>query len=265
MVESSRQPDGQPSAASSALPKIDTTTDLHAHPNRHGLPDSQFEAVEACPCCSPEKFFESIYECAEGDPTRVPWAECRPNPCLVEWMNREACQLVRPGARAVVIGCGLGDDLLELIRRGYDAVGIDVSPTAIRWAARRHSQHAERFIAADLMNLPARLVGRFDLAVEISTIQSVHPSLRRLIVGGIARTLTPRGTVMVLTRARDEADEMDMHDGPPWPLTRGELIDLFSAAGLCPHGELRQVPDPRPSSDDTEPRAWLMGTFVRCG
>ena len=40
---------------------------------------------------------------------------------------------MRRGSR-VVVGCGLGDDVAELLSRGYDAVGFDVSPTAIGWA-----------------------------------------------------------------------------------------------------------------------------------
>ncbi len=215
--------------------------------------------------CSAQQFFESIYECAEGDPTRVPWADCRPNPVLLAWLNREACHLVRPGSRAVVVGCGLGDDLVELTRRGYDAMGFDVSPTAVRWAARRHPHMSDRFLQADLLDLPARLVGRFDLVVEISTIQSVHPSFRRLVAAGIGRLVAPRGAVMTLARGRADNEELDPRDGPPWPLTKGELLALMSNSGLCPHGDICEVCDLRGGDAEQAPgRHWLLGTFVRC-
>lgn len=241
-------------------PKVDVPVDF-AGVHRPPAISPDGDAISQCPSCLPETFYESIYNCADGDASRVPWADCRPNPIFVEWMNREACHLVRPGSRAVVVGCGLGDDVTELVRRGYDATGFDVSITAVRWAARRHSSYSDRFMQADLLNLPGRLVGRFDLAVEIATVQSVHPSLRKLICAGIAKLIAPRGAVMVLARTRDDDDELDPHDGPPWPLTRGELLDLMRNAGLGPRGEIADVGCPSGAPSDTR---WLLGTFVRC-
>lgn len=246
--------------------KFDVPPDFAAaHRSPSLYPESGKPCDASDTACSAGQFFESIYECAEGDPTRVPWADCRPNPVLLAWLNREACHLVRPGSRAVVVGCGLGDDLVELTRRGYDAMGFDVSPTAVRWAARRHPQMSDRFLQADLLDLPARLIGRFDLVVEISTIQSVHPSLRRLVAAGIGRLVAPRGAVMTLARGRADAEELDPHDGPPWPLTKGELLALMSNSGLCPHGDVCEVCDLRGGDAEHAPgRHWLLGTFVRC-
>jgi SAM-dependent methyltransferase len=251
-------------AARTISPKFDVP---HDFAGVHRTTALDPDAAEPCAdtSCSAGQFFESIYECADGDPTRVPWADCRPNPVLLAWLNREACHLVRPGSRAVVVGCGLGDDLVELTRRGYDAMGFDVSPTAIRWAARRHPQMSDRFLQADLLDLPARLVGRFDLVVEISTIQSVHPGLRRLVASGIGRLVAPRGAVMTLARGRPDSEELDPRDGPPWPLTKGELLALMSNAGLCPHGDVCEVCDLRGGDAEQAPgRHWLLGTFVRC-
>src|SRR5690349_11117782 len=80
---------------------------------------------------------EEVYRAAAGDMAKVPWADARPSPALVSWLNSEAPGRVRPGSRACVIGCGLGDDVAELTNRGYDAFGFDVSPTAIEWARKR--------------------------------------------------------------------------------------------------------------------------------
>jgi hypothetical protein len=43
--------------------------------------------------------------------------------------------------------------------------------------------------------------------------------------------VAPGGTLIVIAVARDEAD--GPVEGPPWPLTRGE-IDAFAAGGLQP-------------------------------
>ncbi|MDZ4832086.1 MAG: methyltransferase domain-containing protein, partial [Phycisphaerae bacterium] len=78
--------------------------------------------------------FEAIYRDAQGDPSRVRWEDGRPNPLLVSWLDRDAGDALRTGARVAVVGCGLGNDARELARRGYDVTAFDVSPTAIEWA-----------------------------------------------------------------------------------------------------------------------------------
>src|ERR1044071_8030366 len=149
-------------------------------------------------------WFEQIYTDAGGDAAKVPWSKGGPSPAMLAWMNSAAPALVRPGACVTVSGCGLGDDVRELADRGYDATGIDVSPTAVEWARRRHPELADRFQVADLTDLPPGLRRRADLVVEVSTIQVVHPELRPAIVAGIASLARPRGVVLAVCRGREE-------------------------------------------------------------
>ena len=115
--------------------------------------------------------FDSIYRDAAGDVDRVPWAHRQPCPALVTWLNTEAPLLVRCGARAAVVGCGLGMDACLLRERGYDVVAFDASPSAIDWARRIHPDDADMFQVADVLDLPSRLRHRFDLVVEVHTLQ----------------------------------------------------------------------------------------------
>ena len=92
--------------------------------------------------------FEAVYHEANGDFAGVPWAHGRPHPALVAWLNAIAPSVVRCGSRIAVVGCGLGDDAIELIRRGYDVTAFDISTTAIEWARRRHPEHAQCFVGA---------------------------------------------------------------------------------------------------------------------
>lgn len=252
MVGDTRDGLGRLSADVSAAGRA--VADVEAKPI---VPGSPFWPADGCHA-QYDEFFESIYKCAEGDPTRVPWADCHANPLMVEWLNREAWSVVRCGCRAVVVGCGLGDDVAELARRGYDALGLDVSPTAIRWAARRHAAHADRFVLADMLNLPSRLWGRFDLVVEINTIQSVEPRLRASVVSGISRLLSPRGAVLAVARGRSEHEALDAHDGPPWPLTTEELTRLMTDASLCAHGPVCELHD-----REVPPKRRVIGVFTR--
>jgi hypothetical protein len=205
------------------------------------------EARPECPRSAEPRewsaWFDRVYRDAGGDPSMVPWADLRPSPAMLAWMNSEAPALVRPGACITVAGCGLGDDVRELTDRGYDVTGLDVSPAAIEWARRRYPELADRFHAADLLALSPSLRRRADLVVEVSTIQAVHPSLRPAIVAGITALARPRGVVLAVCRGRSEGEVLDAVSGPPFALTRAELTDLFAHAGFAPLGGVDDFED----------------------
>lgn len=180
------------------------------------------------------RYFEEIYRRAEGDSGHVPWADSHANPALVAWLNAEAPNLVRPGATATVVGCGLGHDVVELAGRGYDVMGFDVSPTAIDWARRLHPEAADRFHVANLFDLPHGLLRRADLVVEVCTLQSLHPSLREAAASPIVSLARPRGTVLAICRGRDEGDLLEHYTMPPYPVCCGELCGLMESQGWYP-------------------------------
>jgi len=80
-------------------------------------------------------WFEALYAGAKGDPRAVQWADLLPNPHYVAWAEHR--ELRGEGKRALVVGCGLGDDAEDLARRGFRVVAFDVSATAIAWCRRR--------------------------------------------------------------------------------------------------------------------------------
>lgn len=180
------------------------------------------------------QWFDGVYRAAAGDPAAVPWADLRPNPMMVSWLNAEAPGLIRPGSRVAVVGCGLGDDVSELACRGYDAVGFDVSPAAVEWARRRFPNLGASIIQADLLALPSRLLRRFDLVVENYTLQALPPSLRETAARAVASLASPRGHVLTICTARADAEPLDDAAGPPWPLTASELTGLMEQAGMRP-------------------------------
>ncbi len=200
---------------------------------------------------------EEVYQAAERDSAKVPWVDERANPALVSWLNAEAPGRIRPGARAVVVGCGLGDDVVELLNRGYDATGFDVAPTAIDWARQRFPACAESFLVSDLFDLPARLRRRFDLVVEANTIQSVSPEQRTAAARAIASLCCPRGTVVCVCRGRDDDQALESFKGPPWPLSVHELIGMFEQAGMHP---IRQPDDFE--DDEAPPVRRIRAAFV---
>jgi SAM-dependent methyltransferase len=177
--------------------------------------------------------FDAIYRDSEGDPARIPWAHRQPCPAMVNWLNAQAPSLIRPGARVGVVGCGLGLDAVALVARGYDVTAFDVSESAIELAKRLHPEHASIFGVADAFDPPARLRGRFDLVVEVHTIQAVPPDSRVALMRGMTDLLTHNGLLLVVARGRPDSVPLGEVAGPPWELTPGELIGAGEAAGLA--------------------------------
>jgi SAM-dependent methyltransferase len=171
-------------------------------------------------------WFEQLYARAAADPAQIPWADLCPNPSLVAWLDRD--QPVGRGQRALVVGCGLGDDAEELARRGYRVTAFDISPAAIAWCRRRFPDSAVEYQTVDAMQPPARWRQQFDLIVEIYTLQALPPAPRAQAAAGIAACLAAGGTLLVIARGRDAADDPG---AMPWPLTRDDFAPL-AAAGL---------------------------------
>jgi SAM-dependent methyltransferase len=168
-------------------------------------------------------WFETLYAAAERGSAIVPWADLAPNPRLVA-----ALAGLPAGGRALVVGCGLGDDAEHVASLGLDTVAFDVSPTAVAAARRRFPRSAVRYLTADLLAPPPAWTAAFDLVVEVFTVQVLTGAARRAAVAQLARLVAPGGRLLVIAGARAE------HDGPgdmPWPLTRAEMLS-FGEHGL---------------------------------
>jgi SAM-dependent methyltransferase len=185
--------------------------------------------------------FESIYREAAGDASHIPWSDGLANPALVAWLDVVAPSIVRCGARVAVVGCGLGEDARELVQRGYDVTAFDISSTAIEWARRLDPANSECYVQADLFDPPARWRHRFDLVVEIYTIQALPPTTRPSTMAALGGLVSLHGHLLVICRGAETPVGED--DGPPWALTRGELLDLASSAGLGPAGNVDEFTD----------------------
>jgi 2-polyprenyl-3-methyl-5-hydroxy-6-metoxy-1,4-benzoquinol methylase len=179
------------------------------------------------------RFFDGIYVLAEGNADAVPWASLAAHPALVQWLDEESTVL--RGQRALVVGCGLGDDAEELARRGYEVTAFDLSPAAIDWCGQRFPNSAVDYEAADLFGLPAEWAGAFDLVVEIKTLQSLPPSSRDAAAAALAATLRPGGRLFVHCLAGRDYERANTR---PWPVSRAEL-HAFVDAGLV-EVELRE-------------------------
>ncbi len=171
--------------------------------------------------------FESAYVRASGDATSLSWADLVPNPNMIRWL--ETNRVEGANQRALVIGCGLGDDAEELARRGFATTAFDISPTAIQWCRRRFPDSGVRYAAADLFHIPGEWKASFDFVLESYTLQVLPAEIRRQAIPIIAGFVASGGTLLLIARSRDDDDPPGKS---PWPLTREEL-SLFVASGLA--------------------------------
>ncbi len=175
----------------------------------------------------PLAWFEELYARVESSgPSVVPWADLEANPNLVAWLDREHVE--GTGKSALVVGCGLGDDAEELRRRGFRVTAFDVSASAIATAARRFPESAVEYVAADLFQPPANWTRKYDLIHEAYTLQVLPRGLRSKALSQLASFVSPDGILLVIARARDEADDPGEM---PWPLTCTEL-EMATRSGL---------------------------------
>ena len=175
----------------------------------------------------PYDWFESIYARANGNGNSVPWAQLEPRPDVVQWLNRR--QVDGGRQTALVIGCGLGDDAEELVRRGFEVTAFDISPTAIKWCRERFPNSTVRYQVVDLFAPPHDWSGHFDFVLEYFTIQSLPPYMHTKTIEAVARLVAPRGTILVICTGRPV--NANIGGGPPWPMPK-ETLDTFKACGL---------------------------------
>ena len=171
-------------------------------------------------------WFETLYQRAQGDEAAIPWADMQVNPNLQAWADRE--RLAGAGRKALVIGCGLGDDAELLAALGFSVTAFDISDTAIQWCGRRFVDSSVEYQVCDLLSPPSAWNHQFDFVFEAYTLQVLTTELRALAARHIAGFVATDGTLLVVTRGREPEDAPGQL---PWPLVRAEL-DGFETHGL---------------------------------
>ena len=130
-------------------------------------------------------------------------------------------------------------------------------PSAVELARDRHPGSAVDYRVADLLDLPADLVGAFDLVVDVFTVQALPRPLRDGAVDGIRSLLAPGGELLAVQFVHE--DDAPEDDGPPWLVTRAEMESF--ADDEVALVSLSRGPHPlRPGGPDT----WV-GLFRRAG
>jgi cyclopropane fatty-acyl-phospholipid synthase-like methyltransferase len=114
----------------------------------------------------------------------------------VEWIfgsNAEIEKLVKLGiegclmpGKAITLGCGVGRETIYLAKMGFDVIGLDFSPSAIKQARRRARAEGVEvpFIVDDLTNL-RHVRGTFDLVTDFGALNDMNPEARDLYMENV--------------------------------------------------------------------------------
>jgi SAM-dependent methyltransferase len=196
-------------------------------------------AGEAIGRGEPTAWFDRLYAEGIAGDISVPWDRDDPNPQLAEWA--ENVSLDGTGRRAVVVGCGLGADAEYVAARGFATTGFDIAPAAIEEVRRRRPASRVDYRVEDLLALSPDLVGRFDLVVEVFTLQALPDPPRAAAAEAVVGLVAPGGR-LVAVAFRDDGTEA-APQGPPFPLGRSFMETLGS--GVLELVRLEERPDSR--------------------
>ena len=171
-------------------------------------------------------WFDQLYKESAGNNDLIPWADLEPNRFFKDWAERNG--LKGNGRKALVVGCGLGDDAVYLDDLGFKVTAFDISPTAIEWAKRLHEDRDIQFDVADLFQPFRGWLGAFEFVLEIYTIQPLPLEMRPKVIDAIAAFVAPNAEIVVVSHGREDDERPDEL---PWPLSRQDL-SRFEENGL---------------------------------
>lgn len=101
---------------------------------------------------------------------------------------------ILPGARLLDLGCGTGRHMQELLRLGYQVVGVDTSPQMLKEAAERLGRAAQLASPDELASLPMVFDASFSI-FDVMSYQVDSPSLHNFF-GRLTSKVRPGGTVV---------------------------------------------------------------------
>lgn len=200
---------------------------------------------------TPLKWFEAIYNQAQGEAALVPWGHLEARFPLLDWIKRQDKTKLK--GRALDIGTGLGDNAVVLADAGFDVTAFDISETAMKWAGERWQRDDIDWVVANLNDPPQSWFHAFDFVNETFTLQALKGDDRERGLEMLPNFVKPGGTLLIVARGRLDDEGMDP---PPWPLTPSEL-DRLHKFGLV--SQLREE-----FFDDKEPpRRHFLAEFKR--
>ncbi|KAB7881980.1 class I SAM-dependent methyltransferase [Poseidonibacter ostreae] len=167
---------------------------------------------------NPTGWFDSIYIDAQGDYKSVFWADLQPSPYLVKWLKENPASSKQK--KAIVVGCGVGDDAQALSEYGYEVIGFDISKEAIKLCKSRYPNSKVTYLVADLFDYDKQWLENFDVVYECNTIQVLPGKYRIQARKAISNLVKKQGYALVSCRSRKKGEQ---ENDIPLPLDYDEI------------------------------------------
>lgn len=161
-----------------------------------------------------DPFFFDAYR--SGKP---PWDIGRAQPAFVELANAGQVK-----GSVLDVGCGLGDNVLEMAERGHEAWGIDIVPMAIDQAKAKAKLRGieATFLVGDALEIE-HLGRTFDTVLDCGLYHTLSDPERVLYEQQLAKVVPPGGTLHLMAMS----DWEDPAWGGPRRVSQADIIDTF--------------------------------------
>jgi SAM-dependent methyltransferase len=116
------------------------------------------------------------------------------------------------------LGCGDGGHAREIVRRGAVYVGIDSSARMIKMAKASHANNkGMHFLRGDMLNLPAKYQGKFDLVLLLgNTLPHILSGADlKALIRNVSRLLSRHGRFVIQTINPEMLKTKQVHFLPP--------------------------------------------------
>lgn len=134
-----------------------------------------------------------------------PWQIDRPQPEVIRWIEEGKFE-----SPVLDVGCGAGDNALELARRGYRVLGIDPVPEALRRAREKASKSGlaqpPEFMAGDALRLEESGI-EAETVLDSAVFHIFSDAEQEVYVRGIETVLSKGGRLHLLAFSELETRE----------------------------------------------------------
>jgi cyclopropane fatty-acyl-phospholipid synthase-like methyltransferase len=182
-----------------------------------------------------------------GD-TPAPWDIGRPQPAFVQLAEQGLLS-----GRVLDVGCGTGEQVMLAAAHGAsEAVGIDISPTAIGKARGKAAERgiAARFEVGDVLNLSSQERG-FSTIVDSGVFHVFSDEDRPRYVASVASALEPGGHLYLMCFSDKQPGDFG-----PRRVRQEELRDAFRN-GWTVESITAGTFEINPLASTTQAQAWL--------
>jgi SAM-dependent methyltransferase len=140
---------------------------------------------------------------------QLPWDTGQPDPLLIEFVTSAGIT----SARTLEVGAGTGTNAIWLAERGFDVLGVDVSPLAVERARAKMEGRALRcrFATLDILAAPPP-EGPFQFVLDRGCFHFDEPGERQRFASQVAAALAPGGVWLSLIGSTEGASR---EVGPP--------------------------------------------------